>query len=96
MSRAVGICVGAVTLSLVEEVDGSIAYESIPHDGRVAQTLKSLVDVRPGARIGVTGQKYRKSVPFPTIGEPEAVELAFGHIRDRYPDIDTIVSAGGE
>ena len=96
MSGAVGICVGAVTLSLAEGVDGRISFESIPHDGKVAQALESLLKARPGVRVGITGQKYRKSVPYPTIAEPAAVELAFGHVRDRYSDIDTIVSAGGE
>lgn len=96
MSEAVGICVGAVTLSLAEGVDGRIAYKSVSHDGKVAEALQSVLRDRPGARVGITGQKYRKSVPYPTIAEPQAVELAFGHIRDRYPDIDTIVSAGGE
>jgi len=96
MSQAVGICVGAVTLSLAEESGGRISFESVTHDGRVAEVLKGLLEARPGARVGITGQKYRKSVPYPTIGEPEAVELAFGYIRDRYPDIDTIISAGGE
>ena len=96
MSGAVGICVGAVTLSLAEGVDGHISFESVSHDGKVAEVLESLLKARPGVRVGITGQKYRKSVPYPTIAEPEAVELAFGHVRDRYPDIDTIVSVGGE
>jgi len=96
MSRIVGICVGAVTLSLAEEVDGRIVFDRLAHDGQVAPVLESLLNDRPGARVGITGQKYRKTVPYPTIAEPKAVELAFGHVRDRYTDIDTIVSAGGE
>ena len=96
MSRIVGICVGAVTLSLAEETDGRMSFERVAHNGKVAQALKTLLKDRQGVQVGVTGQKFRKSVPYPSIGEPEAVEFAFRHIRGQYPDIDTIISAGGE
>jgi predicted CoA-substrate-specific enzyme activase len=96
MSRTVGICVGAVTLSVAEDISEGIAYHRIPHDGKVAEALDSFLSTRPDARVGVTGQKYRKMAPYPSVPEPEAVELAFGHIGSRYPNIDTIVSAGAE
>lgn len=96
MSRAVGICVGAVTLSAAEKLPDGIAYHRLPHDGKVSETLKDFLSTRPGIHVGITGQKYRKTAPYASIPEPEAVELAFRHIRHHYDDIDTIVSAGAE
>ena len=73
MARAVGICVGAVTLSAAEWIDGQVRFDRIPHDGKVALALEDFLQERPEARVGVTGQKYRKTVPYPTIAEPRAV-----------------------
>lgn len=49
-----------------------------------------------GVRVGVTGRKFRDRVALPSISEPESVELAFGFLKDRYPDVQAIVTAGGE
>ncbi len=96
MSRAIGICVGAVTLSAAESNGDGIVYHRIAHGGDVSTTLQELLSTRPDVPVGITGQKYRKTAPYPSVHEPEAVERAFAHVRDRYPDIDTIVSAGAE
>ena len=96
MSQAVGICVGAMTVSIAKESNEGITSRRIPHEGNVAETLKLILSEKSGARVGITGRKFRRLINAPTIPEPEAVELAFGHVRERYPDIDCIVSAGGE
>ncbi|MBI1920311.1 MAG: CoA activase [Geobacter sp.] len=96
MDRTIGICLGASTIGIAERVDGEIRFSSINHDGRVAQTLREIAESAFPARIGITGRKFKNLLDIPTISEPEAVELAFDHIRRSYPGTGTIVSAGGE
>jgi len=47
-------------------------------------------------KIGVTGRKFRKLLALSSISEPEAVELAYGHILPPGNPYRVIVSAGGE
>ena len=96
MLRAIGICVGAMTVSVAEGSSEGMSFRRIPHEGNVAETLRSVLLDEHGARVGITGRKFRRLVNAPTIPEPEAVELAFDYVMDRYPGIDCIVSAGGE
>ncbi len=93
---AVGLCLGACTVTIAKRTGESVTFESIAHDGKVGDVLrKSLAGLLP-ARIGITGRTFRNLVSLPTIPEPEAVELAYTHVRERCPDVDCIVSAGGE
>jgi predicted CoA-substrate-specific enzyme activase len=96
MERSIGICLGASTLSFVERTARGIRIERLPHGGEVGQRFSDLVAGLQGAKIGITGRKFRKLLAVPTVSEPEAVELAFEYLRPHYPTTDCIVSAGGE
>ena len=96
MSSAIGICLGASTVSVAQRIAGEIRYIHLPHDGKVAEVLEAVLAAQPSERVGITGRKFRKFVSFPTISEPEAVELAFAFFQERFPETDCILSAGGE
>ncbi|HEY6873791.1 MAG TPA: acyl-CoA dehydratase activase [Geobacteraceae bacterium] len=91
-----GVCLGASTVSIAERCGNEIQYSRIRHDGKVAAVFQEFLAGALPATIGVTGRKFRNLLTMPTVPEPEAVELAYGHIRPSLPDIDCIVSAGGE
>lgn len=96
MSLSIGICLGATTISVAERTAEGLQYRRLAHDGRVAATLRQILDERPPTRLGITGRKFRHLVALPTVAEPEAVELAYAHLRHSYPNMEAIVSAGGE
>lgn len=96
MSKSFGVCLGASTISIAERTDTGVVYSRITHDGRVMGVLNEFFDTALPANIGFTGRKFKKLITIPTVSEPEAVELAYRQIRPSYPDIDCIVSAGGE
>jgi predicted CoA-substrate-specific enzyme activase len=96
MRKSIGICLGASTVSIAERDGGSIRFTGIRHDGRVAGVLGEFLSGSLPATVGVTGRKFRSLLSLRTVSEPEAIELAYGHIRDSLPGIDCIVSAGGE
>jgi predicted CoA-substrate-specific enzyme activase len=95
-SSAVGICLGACTLTLAQRKEGAIFFSSITHDGKVAESLRNILAESLPAKVGITGRAFRRMVTIPTLSEPEAVELAYEYLRTSCPDIDCIVSAGGE
>ena len=96
MSRCIGICLGAMTISVAEETREGIRFSRFPHEGNVSSSLKQTLQDRKGTSVGITGRKFRRLVNAPTLSESEAVELAFEQVCERYPDTDCIVSAGGE
>jgi predicted CoA-substrate-specific enzyme activase len=93
---ALGICLGACTLTLAYRTEDGISFSGITHDGKVADALSIVLDRSLPAKVGITGRAFRKMVTIPTLSEPEAVELAYEYLRPSCPDIDCIVSAGGE
>lgn len=102
--KSVGICLGASSISLVlmEKISHNIKilkHLSTSHDGNVRDTLNSILEslnLAEIANITVTGRKFRHLVNFSDISEAEAIELAYNFLRYKYPNYDTIVSAGGE
>ena len=96
MSNAIGICLGASTVSVALRAAGEIRFSRLPHDGKVAHVLDEVLAAHRSARLGITGRKFRKFLALPTVSEPEAIELAFASVRERYPATDCILSAGGE
>ena len=96
MTGSVGFCVGASTISVARRLGRGIRFERFVHNGEIGGRFQSLVEELDPARLGITGNKFRKLLDVPTVSEPEAVELAFSHLRSRYPETDCIVSAGGE
>lgn len=95
-TSALGICLGACTITLARMTDQGISYSGITHDGKVAETLRSVLAESLPAQVAITGRAFRRMVTMPTLSEPEAVELAYEYLRTSCPDIDCIVSAGGE
>jgi predicted CoA-substrate-specific enzyme activase len=93
---SIGICLGACTITIARRSEEGVSFSSITHDGRVAEELQTLLAQALPARVGITGRAFRRMVTIPTLSEPEAVELAYEHLRPSCPDIDCVVSAGGE
>ncbi len=96
MKPSYGVCLGASTIGIAEKRGDGIVASRHPHEGDAATVLRGLIGSVLPATMGITGRKLRSQLTVPTVSEPEAVELAYGHIRSKLPDIDCIVSAGGE
>ncbi|MBE0618845.1 MAG: CoA activase, partial [Proteobacteria bacterium] len=96
VSRTLGVCLGASTISLVERFPEGVRAVGVRHGGDVARVLQGLTAGRLPARLGITGRKSRKFFDLPTVSELEAIELAYGSLRHRLPPVDCVVSAGGE
>jgi len=69
------------------------------HDGNpklVVAELLSSMELESCDRMASTGRKLRSLLSLSTISEPLAVEHAVAFIKDRYPQMKAVVSAGGE
>ncbi len=107
-SSAIGICLGASTVSAVrlEAPPGTSGAKPridrvvlLPHEGNPrAALVKALAGVDPAAaaRIAATGRKFRTFVNLTSIPEPEAVEAAYPYVKPAGVDCPAVVSAGGE
>jgi len=91
-----GVCLGACSVTVARRDGDGLSLESVPHDGKVEEVLRRVLAEALPARVVITGRAFRNMVTVPTISEPEAVELAYASLRDSLPDIDCILSAGGE
>ncbi|TNF49050.1 activase, partial [bacterium] len=96
LHRSMGICLGASTISTVEKVNGEITSTRTNHGGKVSEVVKELIHNTIPAKVGITGRKFRDLINIETVSEPEAVELAYDHIRPQYAGMDSILSAGSE
>jgi len=101
---SVGICMGASNIKVVEITRNSpqlniVDYSSKPHEGNARKTLEEILDefdFENGNKFSVTGRKFKDFVELPSIAEPEATELAYKELKDKYGEVDAIISAGGE
>lgn len=102
---SVGICMGASNIKVVEikrdNNDNLVIknFSSSPHEGNAKKTLEEILDqfnFKKENNFAVTGRKFKDFVKLPSIAEPEATELAYSYLQDKYSDIDAIISAGGE
>jgi len=111
ISRSLGLCLGASTISLVilEQEHRSetcspaspriIHTAAIAHEGNPKQTLISALeqlDLDFIHRIVATGRKFRDFVNLTSISEPEAVERAYAGVKPPDVQCPAVVSAGGE
>ena len=101
---SIGICMGASNIKLVKTSRNSDQlrideYITQPHEGNAKKTLKKVlkeIDFDKDHNFAVTGRKFKDFVEIPTLSEPEATELAYHSLKDKYGSFDAIVSAGGE
>src|SRR6056297_1395123 len=101
---SIGICMGASNIKLVKTSRNSDQlrideYITQPHEGNAKKTLKKVlkeIDFDKDHNFSVTGRKFKDFVEIPTLSEPEATELAYHSLKDKYGSFDAIVSAGGE
>jgi predicted CoA-substrate-specific enzyme activase len=104
LMNSIGICMGASNIKVVKITRNSedlkiLDYNSLPHEGNAAKTLDKVLaefDLEEDNNFAVTGRKFKEFVNLPSIAEPEATELAYNQIKNSYPAVDAIVSAGGE
>ncbi len=76
-----------------------VEYSLQAHEGNPKNILmSSLNGLNPGSfdRIVATGRKFRDFINLTSIPEPEAVELAYRHVKPENVSCPAIVSAGGE
>jgi predicted CoA-substrate-specific enzyme activase len=103
-NKALGVCLGASTISAVEisNNENGIKIEKVvirPHEGNPRKefeaVLKEFADV--DLPILVTGRKFRDYVNSPSITEPEAIEFALTNITQKKKEkYNALVSIGGE
>jgi len=105
--NTLGLCLGASTVSIVH-VRKNPSPSSRPrvvdvslhsHEGDPKKTLVAALnryDLNAFQGIAATGRRFRHFVKLTSIPEPEAVEMAYQHVKP--PDIScpAVVSAGGE
>jgi len=92
----IGLCLGASTITIARRKGDRLCYSQVRHEGKVSVVLRQLLEAALPARVGITGRAFRSLITVPTLSEPEAVERAYEYLRSSCPDIDCIVSAGGE
>ncbi len=103
--RALGICVGASTISMAGlERNGGGEIETLdvciePHHGNPRRHLIEMLNslhVHRYNRVSVTGRSIRQILNLSSIPEPQAVEQALVYLNGRGENLDAVVSAGGE
>ncbi len=111
MQHAVGLCLGASTVSVVgvaqaerqkpnqESRSRIVSHNVYPHDGSPHAVLQNVITdmERSGiGKIAVTGRKFRHMLNLSSISEPEAVECAFNYVKPADRTCPALISAGGE
>ncbi|MFU8819214.1 MAG: acyl-CoA dehydratase activase [Desulfurivibrio sp.] len=103
--QALGICLGASTISMVGMARGEAGEERVvlrrsrAHEGNPRRVLREMlaeIDNLEVLRVAATGRKFRRHLTLSTISEPEAVELACRLLLPAGHPYRTVVSAGGE
>lgn len=102
--RAIGICIGASTIVRVDvenqkDVITVTGINSKTHEGNIKTTLETTInetDLRMVDKIAITGRKFKNFVKLSKISEPEAIEEAYGFLKDKYGEADYISCVGGE
>ncbi|MEE9465720.1 MAG: acyl-CoA dehydratase activase, partial [Candidatus Neomarinimicrobiota bacterium] len=103
-SRAIGLCTGASTITLVELRQNDHGLEvakviSRAHEGNPKQVvLEIMAQAKLGETdaIAVTGRRFKEFMTLTDIPEPLAVEKALAHVNGQGDPYNAIISAGGE
>src|SRR6056297_1866337 len=101
---SIGICMGASNIKVVKTSRNSKKlkinqYLTSPHEDNAKETLEDVLrefNIDEKHEYAVTGRKFKDFVNLPSLSEPEATELAYHQLRDKYGEVEAIVSAGGE
>ena len=111
MKNSVGIYIGASTISFVKasrDITGIVNIDkvlTVPHNGSPKSLfLDSFKDFNPDKLpSALTGRKFRNIINLSSISEPEATELAFGFLQNKYNsnghdlrNVSAIASLGAE
>ncbi len=104
MKEAIGICLGASTISIIHlsrDINGNIHIDGCKselHNGNPKETFLHLIkSFDPiGKKVVVTGRKFRNLINLTSISEPEATEKAFEFMGYDKQDFSGIASLGGE
>ncbi|MFH0916963.1 MAG: acyl-CoA dehydratase activase, partial [bacterium] len=104
MNRAIGICTGASTISLVTlDTNGSRpAIRQVitrPHEGNPREVLNELLEslaLDESDPIAVTGRRFKESLNLTPVSEPLAVEHALRFVNRQGTRFNAVISAGGE
>lgn len=96
--KALGICVGASTVSsvLVSRKDGEIKIEnhfSLPHHGSPRKIIQEIFSNCAPDKVAVTGRKFKQLLNATSISESEAIESSISFLN---LSLDLVISAGGE
>ncbi|EHQ88904.1 acyl-CoA dehydratase activase [Desulfosporosinus youngiae] len=102
--KTLGLCIGSSNISLVilEQIPDRVRIERIEikaHEGDPGGTIRKMLDNKLLPQIkglAITGRKLKAKLQASSLAEPEAVEYAYEYLREQYPKVDVIVSAGGE
>ena len=99
----VGVCLGASNIKIVTGYNENDRFQILktvvcPHDGNARGMLETMLEEYslPHSIIAVTGHKLKEHVLLPRLSEPEATELALSYLSSEFPEIDAVISAGGE
>src|SRR5674476_104509 len=92
MKYSIGICIGASTISFVKlhrDKTGIVNIDKVltmPHNGSPkALFLDSFKEFNSEKYPStLTGRKFRNIINLTSISEPEATELAFGFVENKY------------
>lgn len=98
VKKALGICVGASTVSSVEaaEIEGKLIIQntsSLPHHGSPKAIIQDLFANDVPEHVVVTGRKFKNLMNSASISESEAIEYALSFLN---LSCDLVISAGGE
>ncbi|HPO50603.1 MAG TPA: BadF/BadG/BcrA/BcrD ATPase family protein, partial [Spirochaetota bacterium] len=102
--KALGICIGASTVSVVgieekNSIATKIEQKTIFHEGDSKGSLLKVlkeINIENYDKIAVTGRKFRKFVNLTNITEPEAIEYSVEKLIGDKSKYNALISAGGE
>jgi predicted CoA-substrate-specific enzyme activase len=96
--KALGICIGASTVSsvVISDFGGAVSIDhhfSIPHHGNPRKIIEEIFSNGIPPKVAVTGRKFKQLLNATFISESEAIENSISHL-GLSPDL--VISAGGE
>ena len=99
----IGVCLGASNIKIVTANNENGGFhilksEVTAHDGNARGVLSSMLreHALPHSQVAVTGHKLKEHVLLPSLSEPEATEIALSYFNHDLPQVDAVISAGGE